>query len=176
MTHSIRLLGVALLAALPAFSQADTIKAPQAMLRWSLQEKPEQIVRILGKPDHVDDSVKAYQSWQYESADNEDRDDNSPPSYILCVQTAGQQLLSLTRNFVSPQVVDDLFPLAGTRTFHWPSKTAPQFSLRLRSISPETLLLAMGTSKPGERTTQLILIRRSALKTFMPWLHQQLDQ
>ena len=172
---SIRLLGVALLAALPAFSQADPIKPPQAMLRWTLREKPEQILRILGKPDRVDDSVQAYQSWQYESADNEDRDDNSPPSYILCVQTAGQQLLSLTRNFVSPQAVDDLFPLADTRTYHWPSKEAPQFSLRLRPLSPETLLLAMGTVKPGDRTTQLILIRRSALKFFMPWLDQQLD-
>ena len=165
---SIRLLGVALLAALPAFSQAS-----QAILHWTLQENPEQIVRILGKPDHVDDSVKAYQSWQYESADNEDRDDNSPPSYILCLQ-GGRQLLSLTRNFVSPRAVDDLFPVADTRTYHWPSKEAPQFSLRLRPLSPETLLLAMGAVKPGDRTTQLILIRRSALKLFIPWLDQQL--
>ncbi|MCU1232550.1 MAG: hypothetical protein JWP63_517, partial [Candidatus Solibacter sp.] len=73
--------GVALLAALPVFSQINPVKAPQGMLRWTLQEKPDQIARILGRPDHVDDSVKAYQSWQYESADNEDRDDNSPPSY-----------------------------------------------------------------------------------------------
>jgi hypothetical protein len=31
------------------------------MLRWTLREKPEQILRILGKPDRVDDSVQAYQ-------------------------------------------------------------------------------------------------------------------
>ena len=48
-------------------------------------------------------------------------------------------------------------------------------TVRLRALSPETLLLAIGTSKPGERTAQLILIHRSALKTFIPWLDQQLQ-
>ncbi|MCU1232554.1 MAG: hypothetical protein JWP63_521 [Candidatus Solibacter sp.] len=146
------------------------------MLRWTLREKPEQIARILGRPDHVDDSVKAYQSWQYESADNEDRDDNSPPSYILCLRNPDQQLLSVTRNFAAPQDVDDLFPPKETRTYHWPNTHAPQFSVRLRPISSETLLIGMGTSRPGERTTQLVLIRRSALKTFMPWLDRQFEE
>jgi hypothetical protein len=30
-------------------------------------------------------------------------------------------------------------------------------------------------AKPSDRTGQLILIRRSALKTFMPWLAEQLQ-
>jgi hypothetical protein len=182
--RSARRLGVALLAALPVFSQSPALHAPQSLLRWSLEERPEQILRILGPPDHVDDTVKAYQSWQYENVANEDRDDNSPPSYILCLSTDGRGLISLARNFGSPQDVDSLFPPAETRVYHWSSKEgssnegssnrAPQFSVRLRRLSEETLLIAMGTARPGERTTQLILIRQSALKLFMPWLSDQL--
>ena len=44
----------------------------------------------------------------------------------------------------------------------------------LRQLPGEVLLIAMGTEKPGEGTTQLILIRRPALRIFMPWLAEQL--
>ena len=86
-----------------------------------------------------------------------------------------RQILSVTRNFDTPQDVDYLFPATQTSVHHWPSKGPAQFSLRLRQLSGETLLLAMGTARLGERTTQLILIRRSALKTFIPWLAEEVQ-
>jgi hypothetical protein len=85
-----------------------------------------------------------------------------------------ERVLSITRNFENPQDIDDLFPAAETEVHHWRSEGSPGFDLRLRRLSGETLLLAMGTAGPGERTTQLMLIRRSALPTFMPWLAEQL--
>jgi hypothetical protein len=84
-------------------------------------------------------------------------------------------VVSVTRNFGEPQVVDDLFPAAETTVHSWPSTGTPKFRVRLRQLSGESLLLAIGTAKPGDRTTQLMLIRRSALKTFMPWLAEQLQ-
>src|SRR5262249_41615672 len=131
---------------------------------------------ILGRPNRVDDSARAFQSWQYDTAPEDgERDDNSPPAYILCVRTSDQQLLILTRNFTSPQDVEELLPVKLTSVYHWPSAEKPQSSVRLRPLSGETLLIAMGTARAGERTSQLILIRRSELKTFIPWLAAQLQ-
>jgi hypothetical protein len=70
--------------------------------------------------------------------------------------------------------VDGIFPLAQTYSASLSIKEAPPFSVRLRQMPGEVLLLAMGTAGPGERTTQLILIRRSVLNTFLPWLGEPL--
>ena len=164
--------GALLVAALPLLCQTAPNRV-QELLRFSLNESPEQIVALLGRPQRVDDSLAGYQSWQYEFSAAEENDDNSPPAWFVCLSTARHQVLSVTRNFDKPQEVDGLFPPAQTTVHHWPSKEAPQFSVRMRQLPGEVLLLAMGTAKPGERTTQLILIRRSALNTFMPWLTEQ---
>ena len=161
------------MAALPLLGQSPQNNKIQELLRFSLNEGPEQIVTLLGRPQRVDDSLAGYQSWQYEFSAAEENDDNSPPAWFVCLGTARRQVLSVTRNFDKPQDVDGLFPPPQTVVHYWPSKDAPQFTVRLRQLSGEVLLLAMGTAKPGERTSQLILIRRSALKTFMPWLAEQ---
>ena len=166
--------GALLVAALPLLCQTPQNSRLQELLRFSLNESPEQIVSLLGRPQRIDDSLAGYQSWQYEFSAAEENDDNSPPAWFVCLSTVRRQVLSVTRNFDKPQDVDGLFPPAQTTVHHWPSKDAPRFSVRLRQLPGEVLLLAMGTAKPGERTTQLILIRRSALKTFMPWLAEQL--
>src|SRR5258708_14478415 len=83
-------------------------------------------------------------------------------------------IIQLTRNFDKPQNVDSILPASQTAVHYWPSKDAAQFSVRLRQLPGEVLLLSMGPARPDERTTQIILIRRSALKTFMPWLAEQL--
>jgi len=169
-----RLVRLTLIAALASFSQTASNQKTHGLLRFTLEERPEQVVKILGHPDRVDDFAKDYTSWQYEQADGEDHDDNLPPAYVLCLSSAGERLMSVTRNFVVPQDGDDLFPPAETTAHHWPSTKASQFSVRLRKLSGGILLLAMGTSQPGERTTQLILIRQSALKVLIPWLAERL--
>lgn len=165
--------GVLLAAALPILSQTQPARKTAEILRFTLSESPEEIVKLLGRPEHMDESLPGFQSWQYETMAGKDSDDNSPPAWFVCLRS-GRTVLSVTRNFDKPQDVDDLFPPAQTTAYHWPAQGAPQYSLRLRRISGEVLLLAMGTAKPGERTTQLMLIRQSVLKTFMPWLAEQL--
>ncbi len=160
--------------ALPLFCQIPQNGKIQKLLRFTLNESPEQVMTLLRRPDRIDDSAAGYQSWQYEFGADEESDDNSPPAWFVCINTARREVLSVTRNFDKPQDVDSLFPAAETAVHHWPSKQAAQLSVRLRQLGGEALLVAMGTAKPGERTTQLVLIRRSALKTFMPWLADQL--
>ncbi|PWU08807.1 MAG: hypothetical protein C5B51_07195 [Terriglobia bacterium] len=166
--------GALLFAVLPLFSQAPPNKKTQELLRFTLNEGPDRIVSLIGPPARIDDAVPGYQSWQYEFAPDEQSDDNSPPAWLICLRTRNREIVSVTRNFDRPQEVDDLFPPAETTVHYWPSESAAKFSLRLRPLSGETLLLAIGTERPGDRTTQLVLIRRSALRTFMPWLAEQL--
>jgi hypothetical protein len=166
--------GALLTAALPLFCQTSPNKKIEQFVRFTLDESPEQIVRAMGRPDHIDDSSPRYLSWQYESPPDEANDDNTAPAWFFCLKSENRQLLSVTRNFDKPQDIDDVFPAAQTTVHYWPAKDKPQYSVRMRRLSGETILLAMGTAKPGDRTTQLILIRRSALKTFLPWLDEQL--
>jgi hypothetical protein len=167
--------GALLLAALPLFCEGGENRKVQEILRFTLQETPEEIAKLIGRPSHVDDSVPGYQSWQYEPPPEENGDDNSAPAWFVCLRTGTRQVVSITRNFDKPQDVDALFPMAQTMAHHWPSPTDRQFSVRVRRISEDALLLGMGTAKAGERTSQLILIRRSALKTFLPWLAEQIE-
>src|SRR4029434_9771198 len=98
---------------------------------------------MLGPPDRVDDFARDYKSWQYEQADGDGHDDNSAPAYIVCLRTGDGKLMSVTRNFVSPQDVDGLSPPAQTTVHHWPSAAEPKFSLRARNMPGGNLLLAM---------------------------------
>src|SRR5262245_55960121 len=136
-----RTLIAAALSALPLLSQAGNPKV-QSLRRFTLDERPARIVELLGRPDHTY-SLPGYTSWQYESVDNEDHADNYPPSLIVCLSAQGQQILSLTRNFVTAQDVDELFPQAETSVYHWPSEAKNQFSVRLRELPGERLMLAM---------------------------------
>ena len=162
------------MAALPLMCQTPQNTKIQELLRFSLNESPEQIVSLLGRPQRIDDSLAGYQSWQYEFSAVEENDDNSPPAWFVCLNTSKRQVLSVTRNFDKPQNVDGILPASQTAVYHWPSKDTAQFSVRLRQLPGDVLLLAMGTARPGDRTTQIILIRQSALKTFMPWLAEEL--
>jgi hypothetical protein len=166
--------GALLAVALPSFAQLPSDPKIQEILRFTLDESPDQIVRIMGRPTHIDDSLKAYQSWQYDAPPDEDNDDNTPPAWFFCVSTTSNRILSVTRNFDKPRDVHVLFPATETAVHYWPSKDAPQYTVLLRWFSGERLLLAMGAAEPRDRTTQLVLIRRSALKIFMSWLAERL--
>src|SRR5664279_1508538 len=106
--------GALLVAALPLLCQTPQNGKVQELLRFSLNESPEQIVALLGRPQRVDDSLAGYQSWQYEFSAAEENDDNSPPAWFVCLNPAKRQVLSVTRNFDKPQEVDGLFPSAQT--------------------------------------------------------------
>ena len=166
--------GALFLAALPLSCQTLQNSKVEELLRFTLNENPQQILTLLGRPSRIEDSAAGFQSWEYEFSGDEESDDNSPPAWLVCLTIPKREILSVTRNFDKPQEVDRLFTAAQTAAYYWPSKETPQFSVRLRQLSGGLLLLAMGTAKPKDRTTQLMLIRRSALKTFLPWLAEQL--
>ena len=54
--------GALLIAALPLVCQTAPNHRVQELLRFSLNESPEQVAALLGRPQRIDDSLAGYQS------------------------------------------------------------------------------------------------------------------
>jgi hypothetical protein len=146
--------------------QATPVKPGTELLGFTLDETPDRLTALLGRPDGVDDSLPAYISWLFKAGARDEHD----YGYILCFRRSDGKLVSVTRNFDPEENVDHLFPSGSFTVHHWPTAEKPHFSLRLRSLPGDRLLLAMGAPEQGRLCGQLILIDRSALPYFFPWL------
>ena len=125
---------------------------------------------MLGAPAQVGEAGPANFSW-YLQIDNADTHDHS---HILLFRKEDRKLVSITRNFDEPLNVDAMFPANASRTYYFKSPNQPAWPTRVRELAGDRILIAMGVAKPGERTHQLMLIRRSALPQYLPWLAGQL--
>lgn len=81
----------------------------------------------------------------------------------------------MSRNYEPERKVDDLFPEGQARVYHYPDAKNAQFSLRLRRLSGGRLLMAMGVSKAGQATGQILLVKEAELRHFYPWLSKELE-
>lgn len=169
MRGSILILGAWLFATPLAFSQTPLVASE--LLRYSLQETPAQLVRWLGAPVQIADSDPQFVTWYYQT----DVQDLHEHSHLLLFRKSDGKLVAVTRNFHIPVVVDALFPVAKSQTHYWPSESDRQWSVRVRRLGEDRLAIAMGTAKPGDTTTQVVILRRSGVRTFLPWLDQQLE-
>jgi len=147
------------------FAQTSPSKPGSDLPGFTLRETPDQLIALLGRPDGVDDSLPAYFSWLFKAGAHDEHD----YGYILCFPRSDGKLVSITRNFDPEQKVDHLFPSGSFTVQHWPSAEKPQFSVRLRVLPGDRLLLAMG-SEAGKPCGQLILIDRSVASFFFSWL------
>jgi hypothetical protein len=175
MSRTVLFIG-ALLSAAPLFSQLPAAADPQLRngeLRWFLlSETKDQIARALGPPTLVAGFGQDFLSWQYQIGDV-DHDDFS---HQVVFRNSSREIVSITRNYEPERNVDELFPGPETTVHHFPDASKSQFSLRLRRLSGGRVLMAMGTSKPGQLTGQLVLMRESELRVFYPWVAQQLER
>ena len=87
---------------------------------------------------------------------------------------ADGKLISVTRQFEPERMVDEFFPAAETNVFLFPGN--PAFGARVRRLSGGRLLIAMGSTKPGQPTGQLLLIREAEINRFHPWIASQLTK
>ena len=169
MSQRLRLLsilGALLIPAAPPLFYAAAGQLPE-MLTYTMDETPAQLGRRLGHPRQVSDLGDRYRTLQYQI----DSHDAHEFSHIVCVRRADGRIASITRNYDDQRSVDDLFPPRSTSAIQW-----SQYSVRVRALGDgKRLLLAMGTSKPGDKTSQLILIRRDAVADLMPWLAEKLE-
>ena len=163
------ILGASLLAAPWAFSQSP-VPAAEEILKFSLEETREQIVSVLGQPAQIADASPDYFTWYYQIGVS----DNHEHSHLLLFSKKDAELISVTRNFEQAAKLDGAFPEKETQTYFWPSAAERTWSVRVREMPGDRLAIAMGVSKPSDLSTQLLMIRRSAVKTFLQWLAEQL--
>ncbi len=152
----------ALLFAAPTFSQ-DKIVA------FKLTETREQVSQALGAPAIIQPAGDL-ESWQYQIG----VEDHHDFSHALVFRISTGQLISATQNFGPARRLDELFPAAETRVYHYPDAQHPQFSVRLRKLDGGRLLLAPGSAKQGSPVTQIMLIREEELPRFYSWISDQL--
>lgn len=155
------------LIAAPLFSQSMT---PQESSWFLKLENKDQVIGSLGKPAVVADFGIDFRSWQYQLGTVE----HDEFSHNVVIRKSTGDLVSVTRNF-DPQVnVDVLFPAVETQVCQFPAPDKPQFSVRVRRLTGGRILLAIGTSKAGQVTGQVAWMRESELRTFYPWVAEQL--
>jgi hypothetical protein len=161
--------------AAPLFCQEPAAANPQVQdgqFRWFLlTETKDEVRAALGQPQMVADFGDDFRSWQYRFGDT-DHDDFS---LAVVFRRSTGALVSITRNAESERNVDAFFPEAETTTHFYPTAQKPQFSVRLRRLAGGRILMAMGVSKAGQTTGQLVLIRESELRYFFDWLSNQLQ-
>lgn len=151
---------------------AQTPLAAAELLRYSLDESAAQLIRSLGRPVQIADADPQFTSWYYQT----DVADLHDFSHILLFRKSDGKLAGVTRNFHVPVTVDALFPAAKTQTYYWPSPSDTRWSVRVRFLGPDRIAIATGVRAPGEATTQVLIARRSALRTLLPWLEAQLPR
>jgi hypothetical protein len=156
MKNIVVLLG-ALLFAAPVFSQ------DQDILAFQLSERSGQVLQRLGQPALIV-PFGEFESWQYQIG----VEDNHEFSHILLFRDG--ELLSLTRNWEQERTVDELFPPEASKVYYYPDAKNPEYGVRVRRLSGGRVLMAMGSSEPGQPTGQVVLIRESELPHFHPWL------
>lgn len=174
MSASVRFFGALLLAA-PLFSQTPAAADPSlrdGVVQWfQLNESWDQVGSKIGQPKLVADFGVDFKSWQYQIG----AVDEHEFSHQLVFRKSTRQLISITRNYEPQENVDRFFSERDTTVHHFPDAKEPQFSIRLRRLSNGRVLMAMGISKPGQPTGQLVLMLESELRNFYPWLFRQLD-
>lgn len=160
------LTGVLLIVAVPPLFLAADGQVPE-MLVYTMDETPAQLGKLLGQPRQVSDLGDRYRTLQYQI----DSHDAHEFSHVVCVRRTDGRIAGITRNYDDQRIVDEMFPPRSTYAIQW-----PQYSVRVRTMDGgKRLLLAMGTSKPGDKTSQLILIRRDSVTDLMPWLAEKLE-
>lgn len=161
----------ALLSAAPVFSQQALWSDPQLSadgIKWfQLGESESDVRKSLGQPSMVTDFGE-YRSWHYQIGAVEHDDF----SHALVFRKSDGKLVSVSRTYNPERSVDAFFPPDET-TVHWFRATGqPDFPIRVRRLRGGSVLIAIGTSKPGQTTGQLVLMRESEIRHVYPWLAQ----
>jgi len=162
MLRLILLTGV--LATAPLFSASIDPSLKDGELKWfSLTETKAEVLQKVGPPANVTTFGSDFEGWQYHAGNT----DHHEYSHYFVFRRSTGRLISVTRAYEEEQNVDALFPPAHTAVRRTADKL---WGARVCSLNGGRRLIAMGSTKPGERTSQLLLILDSELRYFHPWL------
>lgn len=166
MLHVSSLIGALLLAAPPS---ADPILKDGRLHWFELTESQSEVAARIGRPAAIAPSGTYFISWQYHLSNIDHHD----ASHIFVFRRSDGRLLSVTRIYDPERPVDPFFPASETSVYHQTSGNT-RYPVRVRQLSGGRYLLALGVSRPGDPTSQLVLMHRDALRAFYPWLAAQI--
>ena len=152
------------------FYPALAAEEERDLVRFTLEEDTTKVAAMLGAPAQVGEAGPHHFFWYLQLNVVDDHDH----SHILLFRKEDKRLVSVTRDYGEPKNVDSLFPVAESQTYYWQNGTQPRWPVRVRMLSGNRVLVAMGVAGPGQRTNQVLLIRRSAMAGYLPWLQAQL--
>jgi hypothetical protein len=159
---------IALLLSISEVRGAEDRSAP-SLLQFTLHESVRDIGSRLGSDAH---SVREKGFWVLEFG--EDRNDLGYEWTFYFDQPSGD-LLSVTHN-LSPAVNVQLFFPASETHYHQYRQTGSQPMNAISRILPgDRVLIAIGADTRNSTCSQMILLRRSALKRFYHWIDAELN-
>ena len=145
-----------------ALSNASPLDIP-------LDATPAQVQAALGAPDHVREE-RTFRVWDYNLGPADQNDMGYAWSFFF--EAPSGRLLSITHNVAGGVSVKPLFREA---TFRKAVSPAPAKLPVLYSAGDgERMTIAVGIASPEQPCSQVIIIRRSVLDRFYPWLSENL--
>ncbi len=158
------LVGVLLPAAL-LFSQVFDPVEREGQFTWlTFAESPAEVRVALGNPAfeaHFGDDFHSMQ-FQHDVADTHDF------SHQVVFRVSTGDIVSVTRSWDEAKDVDWMFPPAETTYRIAPASGGYGFAVR--KLPGARVLLGIGITARGQKTTQVVLMRESEVRYFYPWL------
>lgn len=173
--HGALLAGVLLVAA-PLFSQPAGFAEPvveNGVLHWfHLTETRAEVSKLLGPPKVVSALGDDLELWQYQIGVAEDDEEFS---HHLVFRRSTGKLISASRNFETDRDVEWLFAGGRDSVYWFTGNEGARYGFRVLQLADDRLIVVPGSSAPGKPASRIMLIRRSELKYFFPWLDGEMN-
>ncbi len=106
----------------------------------------------------------------------DDSADHSDLGYewVFYFDMPGGAIVSATHNSVAGANIKPYFPAEETRVHLYKNGSITMTAMS-RVLAGDRVLIAVGAANPENECSQLVLIRRAALKRFYPWIAEDLE-
>ena len=167
-----RYLSLLILAALAAVvgKGADHPSVP-SILDFSLLERQSDIVKKLGPSEHVS-TGPGYRTLEYVLGPEERSDEDY--DWVFYFERPSGSLISVTRNFSKPVTVAALLKGDGVQSHTSNAVPNSPLAALTRSLAGDRVLVAIGLSRTDQPCSQIVLMRRTVLSRFYPWIAKDL--
>lgn len=142
-----------------------------SILDFSLGERESDIVGKLGPSEHLSTGT-GYRTLDYLLGPEERSDEDFDWTFYF--ERPSGALISVTRNFAKPANVEYLLKGDGVRSHVYRGTSNAPLQALSRVLPGDRILVAIGLSKPSDPCSQIVLMRRTSLVRFFPWIEADL--
>ena len=139
----------------------------EELLQFSLRESAAAVERRMGANPHSA-AGRGYSVLEFGKDQSEHNDLGY--EWIFYFEQPSGELLSVTRNMYPGRSAGALFPSAEVRTHRREGAGSQTLHAISRVLPGDRVLLAIGMGEAGAGFTQIILMRKSVVGRFYPWI------